>query len=211
MNSEVLRQVRHAAWISLALSAAVVIGFLLWRVAAPDRAPEPGYTGEADIWAEYALVDHTGRPVTEADFADRWQLVFFGFTNCPDVCPTTLAYMASVLDLLGDEADRVAPLFITVDPARDTVPVMAEYVAAFHPRLIGLTGTEENVAATMAAFKTWAERVDDPSAPGGYSMAHAGHIYLMGPEGRFVDVYQERDQPPEAMAEEILTRMEETS
>lgn len=211
MNSKVLRQVRHVAWMSIAVSAIVVIGLLLWRAAAPDTVPEPTYTGEADIWAEYALVDHTGRPVTEADYADRWQMVFFGFTHCPDICPTTLAYMASVLDLLGDEADRVAPLFITVDPARDTPSVMAEYVAAFHPRLIGLTGAEENVTATMGAFKTWAERVEDPAAPDGYSMAHAGHIYLMGPEGRFVDVYQERDQPPEAMAEEILARMEETS
>lgn len=211
MNSKVLRQVRHVAWMSIAVSAIVVIGLLLWRAAAPDTVPEPTYTGEADIWAEYALVDHTGRPVTEADYADRWQMVFFGFTHCPDICPTTLAYMASVLDLLGDEADRVAPLFITVDPARDTPSVMAEYVAAFHPRLIGLTGAEENVTATMGAFKTWAERVEDPAAPDGYSMAHAGYIYLMGPEGRFIDVYQERDQPPEAMAEEILTRMKEAS
>ena len=211
LSSGLLRLVRQSAWIGIAAATLLLLGIFLLRATAPERMPEPGYVGEADIRSEFSLIDHTGRPVTAADYAGRWQMVFFGFTHCPDVCPTTLAYMASVLDLLGDDADRVAPLFITVDPERDTAPIMAEYVSAFHPRLIGLTGAEVNVAATMAAFKTWAQRVDDPAAPDGYSMAHAGHIYLMGPEGRFIDVYQERDQPPEAMAEEILTRIEETS
>lgn len=209
VRPDTLRLVRQVAWISIAVSLVVVLVAVLWRVTVPEAPPAPSHTGEADIRSEFALVDHTGRAVTEADFSDRWQLVFFGFTHCPDVCPTTLAYMASVLDELGGAADRVAPLFITVDPARDTVPVMAEYVRAFHPQLIGLTGTEENVAAAMSSFRSWAERVDDPTVRDGYSMAHAGHIYLMTPEGRFVDVYQERDQGPEAMADEILARMEE--
>ena len=116
------------------------------------------YSGEADIRSEFSLIDHTGQEVTQADYADRWQLVFFGFTNCPDVCPTTLAYMASVLDLLGKDADQVAPIFITVDPERDTVPVMAEYVSAFHPRLIGLTGTGAQVAEATRSFRTWYDR-----------------------------------------------------
>ena len=207
--SDRLRLVRQAAWISIAGAAVLLLSIFAWRAMAPEPVSEPTYTGEADIRSEFSLVDHTGRPVTQADYADRWQLVFFGFTHCPDVCPTTLAYMASVLDLLGEQADRVAPLFITVDPARDTVPIMAEYVQAFHPRLIGLTGTEEEVAAAMSSFRSWAQRVDDPTAPDGYSMAHAGHIYLMGPEGKFIDVYQERDQPPEALAAAILAHMDE--
>lgn len=153
-------------------------------------------------------MDHTGRAVTEADFAGRWQLVFFGFTHCPDICPTTLAYMASVLDLLGSQVEQVAPLFITVDPVRDTVPVMAEYVAAFHPRLVGLTGTEEQVADAAESYRTWYERVEEKTAPDGYMMAHAGHIYLMDPNGRFEAVFQERDQPPEAVADEIFIRIE---
>lgn len=210
LNPEALRRVRRAAWLGFAVMAVVVGGALLWRATVPPRMPEPTFTGEADIRSDFSLVDHTGRRVTASDYADRWHLVFFGFTHCPDMCPTTLAYMGSVLDLLGDEADRVAPLFITVDPARDTAPIMAEYVAAFDPRLIGLTGTDEQVADALAAFKSWAERVDDPAAPDGYSMAHAGHIYLMEPDGRFVDTYQERDQPPEALAQEILAHMEGT-
>lgn len=209
LSSEGLRQVRRAAWISIAVSTVVVLGVLLWRAALPDRFPEPTYIGEADIRSEFSLVDHTGLPVTQTDYADRWQLVFFGFTNCAGVCPTTLAYMGSVLDLLGDDAERVAPLFITVDPARDTAPVMADYVATFHPRLIGLTGTDEQVAAAMEAFKVYAERIEDPAAPDGYMMGHSPYMFLMTPAGRFVDIYEEREQPPEAFAAEILTRMEQ--
>ncbi|MBA5775579.1 SCO family protein [Stappia sp. F7233] len=165
------------------------------------------YSGEADVRSEFTLTDHTGRQVTQADYSDRWQLVFFGFTHCPDVCPTTLAYMASVLDRLGGNADRVAPIFITVDPARDTVPVMAEYVSAFHPRLIGLTGSEAQTAEAARNFRTWFERSDDASAPDGYFMAHAGHIYLMRPDGAFEAVYQEGGQSSEALAEEIRKKI----
>ena len=165
------------------------------------------YSGEADIQSEFSLTDHTGQEVTQADYADRWQLVFFGFTNCPDVCPTTLAYMASVLDLLGKDADQVAPIFITVDPERDTVPVMAEYVSVFHPSLIGLTGTEAQVAEATRNFRAWYERTEDDSAPDGYFMAHAGHIYLMRPSGEFEAVYQEGGQPPEALAQEIRKKL----
>ena len=109
---------------------------LIWNEVSPPGLPEARVTGEADIRSDFALTDHTGGAVTEADFAGRWQLVLFGFTYCPDICPTTLAYMANVLDLLGPDADRVAPLFITVDPARDTVPVMAVGAIRFCPLLL---------------------------------------------------------------------------
>lgn len=165
------------------------------------------YSGEADIRSEFSLTDHTGQEVTQADYTYRWQLVFFGFTNSPDICPTTLAYVASVVDLLGEDADQVAPIFITVDPERDTVPVMAEYVSVFHPSLIGLTGTEAQVAEATRNFRTWYERTEDDSAPDGYFMAHAGHIYLMQPSGEFEAVYQEGGQPPEALAQEIRKKL----
>lgn len=207
-RSTSLRLLRRAAWAGATALALLAGAVTVWRANAPDGPPLVVVTGEADVRSAFALTDHTGRPVTEANFAGRWQLVFFGFTNCPDVCPTTLAYMASVLDLLGDRADQVAPLFITVDPARDTVPVMAEYVAAFHPRLVGLTGTEAQIAETARNFLVFYERMDEPSAPDGYLMAHAGYIYLMNPEGRFEAVFREERQPPEALAEEILMRVE---
>lgn len=204
-----LRGIRLAIWASAAAILLATGSALILRAYMPPSTPEATSAGEADIRSAFSLTDHTGRAVTEADFAGRWQLVFFGFTHCPDICPTTLAYMASVLDLLGPQAERVAPLFITVDPARDTVPVMAEYVSAFHPRLVGLTGTEAQVAETAENFRTWYERVEDEAAPDGYMMAHQGYIYLMRPDGGFEEVFQERDQSPEDLAEAILNRIEE--
>lgn len=202
-----LRRIRLVLWGTVAAVLLVTGGALMLRTHVPPPTPEVSSVGETDIHSEFSLTDHSGRAVTEADFTGRWQLVFFGFTHCPDICPTTLAYMASVLDLLGPEADRVAPLFITVDPARDTVPVMAEYVSAFHPRLMGLTGSEAQVAEATRNFRTWYERMDDEDAPDGYMMAHAGHIYLMRPDGQFETAFQERDQPPEDMAEQVLARI----
>ena len=206
-TTHTLRRARLAFWAGAAALLLLTSGALTLRTYMAPPAFRVTSVGEADIRSDFSLVDNTGRAVTEADFAGRWQLVFFGFTHCPDICPTTLAYMASVLDLLGSKAEQVAPLFITVDPVRDTVPVMAEYVSAFHPRLVGLTGTEAQVADAAESFRTWYERVDDETAPDGYMMAHAGHIYLMRPDGGFETVFQERDQPPEAVAEEILTRI----
>ncbi|WP_348657950.1 SCO family protein, partial [uncultured Thalassospira sp.] len=125
----------------------------------------------------------------------------------PDVCPTTLAYMADALDRMGPEADRVAPLFITIDPVRDTPDVMAEYVGAFHPALIGLTGSEKDVAAAAEAFRVYSEKLDDDTAPDGYLMAHSGHIYLMAPDGRYQTVFREGDQSAEDMAIRVLAIM----
>lgn len=200
-------RLRRAAWAGAAALALLAGAAIVWRAYAPQGPHSVVVTGEADIRSDFALTDHTGRPVTEADYAGRWQLVFFGYTSCPDVCPTTLAFVASVLDLLGERVDRVAPLFITVDPGRDTVPVMAEFVAAFHPRLIGLTGTEAQVAEAARAFRVYYETMPDTSAPDGYLMAHSGYIYLMNPEGRFEAVFREERQPPAALAEEILMRI----
>lgn len=203
-----LRWLHRAAWAGATALALVAGTVIVWRAYAPQGPHAVVVTGEAEVRSDFALTDHTGRPVTEADFVGRWQFVFFGYTTCPDVCPTTLAFMASVLDLLGDRADRVAPLFITVDPARDTVPVMAEYVAAFHPRLVGLTGTEAQIAEAARNFRVFYEKMDEPSAPDGYLMAHAGYIYLMNPDGRFEAVFREERQPPEEMVQEIVMRIE---
>lgn len=207
-TSDGFRRIRRLLWAAVAGSALAFGGAVLWRVFTPSDLPAPRVTGEAAIVNSYSLTDHTGRTVTSDAYDGQWQLVFFGFTFCPDICPTTLAYMASLMDILGPEADRVAPIFVTVDPARDTVDVMAEYVAAFHPRLIGLTGTEAQVAEAAGNFRVWYERSEDATAPDGYLMAHSGYIYLMRPDGGFDSVYREGDQPPEALAEEILMRIE---
>lgn len=207
-NADGLRRIRRLLWAVAATAAVAFGGAVLWRALAPSDLPATRVTGEAAIVNDYTLTDHTGRTVTPDAYAERWQLMFFGFTYCPDICPTTLAYMASVMDLLGPEADRVAPIFVTVDPARDTVDVMAEYVAAFHPRLIGLTGTDAQIAEAAANFRVWYERSEDAATPDGYLMAHSGYIYLMRPDGRFDSVFREGDQTPEALAEEISMRIE---
>ena len=199
-----LRRIRYGLWFLVTIAALVIGGAYFVRTIGV-REPPSVTTGEAAIRSEFSLIDHNGNRVTEADFLGRWQLVFFGFTYCPDVCPTTLAYMANVLDRFGGEVERVAPIFITVDPSRDTPEVMAEYVQAFHPKLVGLTGSEAAVAA--AAFRVYYEKMEEETAPDGYLMAHSGHIYLMTPEGRFEDVFREGEQSAEEMAVDVLARM----
>lgn len=201
-----LKRIRFSLWILVA-AAVLALGGAYFVRTIGVREPPSVTVGEAAIRSEFSLTDHNGNRVTEADFLGRWQLVFFGFTHCPDVCPTTLAYMANVLDRFGSEVERVAPIFITVDPTRDTPEVMAEYVQAFHPKLVGLTGSEAEVAAAAQSFRVYYERMEEETAPDGYLMAHSGHIYLMTPEGRFEDVFREGDQSAEEMATEVLARM----
>ncbi len=200
------RRLRIGLWTSALAAAVLVLAFITFGKD-DDYSHGVRYSGGADIRSEFSLINHEGQHVTEDEYAGRWQLVFFGFTHCPDICPTTLAYMGTVLDLLGSKADGVAPLFVSVDPKRDTPDVLNEYVRAFHPRLIGLTGSEAQVAEAAEAFKVFYERHQDDSAPDGYMMAHAGHIYLMRPNGKFEAVFLEGNQPPKALAEEVTMRM----
>ncbi|MBL8590160.1 MAG: SCO family protein [Methylobacteriaceae bacterium] len=133
----------------------------------------------------FALTTHDGRRVTEADFRGRFLLIFFGYTRCPDVCPTGLATMAAALDALGPRAERLQPVFVTLDPARDTPPALADYVASFHPRLIGLTGSESEIAAVARAFRVHRVKYQ-PAAGGDYAVDHGSLTYLMGPDGGFL-------------------------
>lgn len=202
-----LRRIRFSLWILVTAAVLALGGAYFVRTIGVREPPPPVTVGEAAIRSEFSLIDHNGNRVTEADFLGRWQLVFFGFTHCPDVCPTTLAYMANVLDRFGGEVERVAAIFITVDPSRDTPEVMAEYVQAFHPKLVGLTGSEAEVAAAAQSFRVYYEKMEEETAPDGYLMAHSGHIYLMTPEGRFEDVFREGEQSAEEMAADVLARM----
>ena len=199
-------RLRIALWIAAIAAAVAATGFAVMR---PDQIPshQAVYRGDADIRSEFTLINHEGQTVTQDDYKGRWQLVFFGFTHCPDICPTTLAYIGSVLDQLGNDAGQVAPLFVTVDPERDTPEVLKDYVANFHPRLVGLTGSKAQVAAVAEAFKVYHEKLLNEAAPDGYAMAHAGHIYLMDPDGRFEAVFLESAQPAEEMAEQISMRI----
>lgn len=173
---------------------------LLAEPAGADRQASP--QGKALIASAFSLVDHNGKAVTNEDFAGKWQLVFFGFTYCPDVCPTTLNDVTLVLEELGDDADQVQPLFITVDPERDTPEVMADYVANFDPRIVGLTGSPEQIKAAAKAFRVYYAKVEQDDLPGGYTMDHSAFLYLMSPDGAYATHFGPRDEPT-AIASEI--------
>ena len=143
-------------------------------------------SGVALVGGPFTLTDHNGREVTEKTFLGKYMLVFFGFTFCPDVCPTELQVITAALDQLGPEADAIQPVFITVDPERDTPEVLKAYVGNFRPRLLGLTGTPEQVAAAAKAFRVYYAKVKNSGSAADYMMDHSTIIYLMGPDGRFV-------------------------
>lgn len=146
-----------------------------------NRAPVS--VGEAAFRPTFTLPDAKGRLRTPAEFAGKHLLVFFGFTNCPDICPTTLAEVAKVMDELGDEAAQVQPLFISIDPERDRKLGLADFTAAFHLSIIGLAGDDAQTAAAANSFRIYYAREEDAAALDGYSMSHSSALYLIGPEG----------------------------
>ncbi|WP_372622238.1 SCO family protein [Falsiroseomonas sp.] len=149
----------------------------------------------------FSLVDQSGRAVTEADFAGRFLLVYFGFTYCPDVCPTELGSIAAAMDALGEQAGRVTPVFVSVDPERDTPEVLADYVGRFHPQMVGLTGTPEQVAAAARAYRVFYAKVNRPEMTE-YLMDHSSFIYLVGPDGRVRSLFRPNTDP-EAIAQAV--------
>jgi protein SCO1/2 len=161
-----------------------------------------GSTGGPAIGGPFALENSSGKTVTDRDFRGKYMLVYFGYTYCPDVCPTTLNAVAAALDKLGPKAKDLAPIFITVDPQRDTPAVMKQYTAAFTPDLVGLTGTPDEIARVAREYRVYyAKHVTGPG-PNDYSMDHSSIIYLMGPDGRFITPIR-ADQSGDEMAAEI--------
>lgn len=138
-----------------------------------------------EIGGPFALIDHTGTPRTDADFSDGYMLVFFGYASCDGICPVGLQRMAAALDRLGAAGARVQPLFITVDPANDTPAAIAAYVAAVHPRLIGLTGSVDALDRVAKAYRVRARPIAR-AADGRVIISHGTYIYLMGPGGAFL-------------------------
>ncbi|HTI83176.1 MAG TPA: SCO family protein, partial [Acetobacteraceae bacterium] len=138
------------------------------------------------VGGPFTLEDGTGKQVTDSDFRGKYMLVYFGYTFCPDVCPTTLNEVAEALDHLGAKANNLQPIFITVDPKRDTPAVVKQYTAAFSPRLIGLTGTPEQIANVAKAYRVYYAEHRTGTGPNDYSMDHSSILYLMGPDGKFI-------------------------
>lgn len=137
----------------------------------------------------FSLVDQNGRPVTEASFRGRLVLLYFGYTYCPDICPTDLLLMAEALDLLGEAGGEVQPVLVTIDPARDTPEQLAGYVGLFHPRLVGLTGSPGQVADAVAAFGVAAQRRESARVSD-YVMEHSSDIYLLDRNGAYIRAFR---------------------
>ena len=191
-----LSGLQKVLWVFAGVAAFAFIWLLLWSDYRADLARAED---EPPLFADFELTDHRGMVQTEEDFKGRWMLVFFGFTNCPDVCPTTLSEVAAVMEGLGDEAAKVQPIFITIDPERDTLMALAEYVPLFDAGIIGLTGTPEQIAATSETFPIFFERIEEATAPGGYTMGHTSHLFLFDPRAGFANSW-----PYGTPAEEIL-------
>jgi len=155
--------------------------------------------GPSAIGGPFKLIDQDGKPITDQDFKGRPLLVFFGYTHCPDICPTTLFEMSEVLRALGKDADHVNALFITVDPERDTATAMKDYLSSFDPHLRGATGDGAEIAAAEKAYRVYAKKV--PLKDGDYSMDHTALVYLMDKQGRFVAPFKLDRKPEEAAAD----------
>lgn len=177
-----------------------------WYSSQPgDRVQAVSGGGQVPIGGPFELVDQNGQTVTEADFAGRYMLVFFGFTYCPDVCPTALWEVTQALDMLEeaapDKAEQVVPIFITVDPERDDSEAMKSYISHFHPSMMGLTGTPEQIANVAREYRAYYKRVDDASAST-YLMDHSSFIYVMSPAGEFITSFTHQT-PPEEMSSQL--------
>jgi protein SCO1/2 len=188
--------------IALLLASLGVAGW--WYATQPgDRVQAMDTGGHVPIGGPFELVDQNGDTVTEADFAGQYTLVYFGFTYCPDICPTALWEMTQALDMLAEEApekaERVTPVFITIDPERDDVAAVKAYAEHFHPRMVALTGTPDQIAQAAREYRVYYKKVEDASAAT-YLMDHSGFIYLMGPEGDFLKSFTHQSAPEEIRA-----------
>jgi protein SCO1/2 len=165
------------------LLTGIALGFLALRPAGSLIDGQTVVTGKPSVGGPFNLVDQNGKHVTDQDFRGKYMLVFFGYTNCPDICPAGLQVMSAALEKLGKRADEIVPVFITLDPAQDTQERLATYVKAFSPRLVGLTGSEADIAATAKAYRVYYQKVPDDKDPSRYTIDHSAIFYLMGKDG----------------------------
>ena len=195
----------NSVWTRRALTAfllavLVICGVLLYRLVL-ERVSPATISGEALIGGPFELTDQDGNKVTDQTYKGKLMLIYFGFTFCPDACPTALGVMSAALDKLDVAAERVVPMLITVDPERDTPPVLKDYVSNFHPRMVGLTGTPEQVAQAAKAYRVFYQKASGATA-GDYLMDHTLLIYLMDGEGKYLKHFTP-DATPDQIADEI--------
>ncbi|HWD49424.1 MAG TPA: SCO family protein [Rhizomicrobium sp.] len=188
------------ALIPYIVALAAFLAGLAWHLA--DSIPHLGQTivsGKIEVGGPFHLIDQDGAPREDRDFRGRWMTIYFGYTHCPDVCPLTLSLMSDVMQRLGGKSSHIVPIFITVDPARDTPKIMKAYVASFGKNFLGLTGDAKSIALAEREYRVAAIR--HPLPGGDYAMDHSSTIYLMDPGGKFVMDYDDSTKPDDIAAD----------
>jgi protein SCO1/2 len=182
--------------IATAFAASLVVGLLIvfWAMGGVSKVAQP-----AAIGGPFQLTDQHGKAVTDKNLKGKPTLIFFGYTHCPDVCPTSLFEISEVLRAMGKDADKVNAVFISVDPERDTPATMKDYLSSFDPHLEGLSGDSAETAKVITSYRVYAKKV--PTKDGDYTMDHTALIYLMDRDGRFVSPFNLKRTPEEAAAE----------
>lgn len=184
MNRTVIAGILISAF---AMVGAIYAGVKTGQFDATNAPQTASDSASALIGGPFTLTDQTGVQVTEADLLGHYSLVAFGYTYCPDICPLTQQSIAAALNELGRRGDQIVPYLITIDPLRDTVEVLAEYARHFHPRLVALTGTPQQIAEAASVFRVFYARTGQPAErPDEYLMEHTAIVYMMGPDGRYV-------------------------
>ena len=166
--------------------ALLLVGVMFGRMLSADFTP----SGTATIGGPFTLVSSSGESVSDRSYRGKWVLIYFGYSYCPDACPTALNNISVALEKLGSDARNLQPLFVTVDPQRDTRAAMADYLKSFDSRIIGLTGTQDQIDRTVKEFRVYASREKSDDGGDSYLVSHTSYIYLMDPQGEFVNVIQ---------------------
>jgi protein SCO1/2 len=194
----------------IALGTIAVTAFVAWQRIADKRTTKTadgvGLSAAVKIGGPFVLTNHLGKTVSDTVYRGRYLYIYFGYGYCPDVCPTELANMAATIDALGPQADQVQPLFITIDPERDTTEFLAEYVTQFHPQFIGLTGSLDEIAAVAKSYRVFYRKAKDENASE-YLMDHSNFAYFMGLDGGFLTMFRGGTNP-KALAETMMKYIE---
>lgn len=182
--------------IATAFAASLVVGLLImfWAMGGVSKVAQP-----AAIGGPFQLTDQNGKAVTDKNLKGKPTLIFFGYTHCPDICPTSLFELSEVLRAMGKDADKVNAVFISVDPERDTPAMMKDYLSSFDPHLEGLSGDPAETAKVITSYRVYAKKI--PTKDGDYTMDHTALIYLMDRDGRFVSPFNLKRTPEEAAAD----------
>jgi protein SCO1/2 len=188
------------------IAVVAVAGVAIWRIT--QNAPVASASSGVNIGGPFTLTDQTGATVTDKTYDGSYRLIYFGYTFCPDACPTELGVMAQAIEEMGPAGQKVQPIFITIDPDRDTVQQLKTYVPLFDKRLVGLTGTPQQIAAVAKEYKVYYSKADQPGVDTkSYGMNHSSFVYLMDPKGKFLTVFSS-DTDSDKMAAEIKRYME---